>query len=1184
MYSTNVPRRLLLVALMFATVFLTTHAQQDQGRIGGVVKDANGAVVPGASVLVKNERTGEERTATATESGAYIVSGLRPSVYTITASAQNLNVRATSIQLLAGQELNLDLTLQATGVEAKVDVVAAPDTGIDTGTAAMGVNVNPREVEALPLNGRQLSQLYLQAPGSVNSGSGTFGDIRFSGRAVQQNVIRYDGIEGSAIIDASPGNLNGEVPSPFRLQSSLENVQEFRIDSNNFPAEFGTGTGGQVSVVTKSGSNAFHGSLFEYFRNDALDAANFFDNVIGQKAPLRLNQFGGSIGGPIVRDKAFFFFSYEGYRLRAGVNAVEAVPGSANRLCSFGTGTINCNATSVALLPAFRSPDAAIISTGSGTNLFDVAQLQANSSVDENSAALRLDYRINTRHSSYFRFFRDQGSNDQPEGVTGRRVSIKAVPQNGVMALQSLLTPTLLNEFKLGYNSAYTRINGQAPTIAGFDLSSAVINISGNTANFALPGQGTSAGTAVPGGLVRANSATNGRGQPYTPYSLSFIDSVNWTKGNHNAKFGGEIRMIRLYTDRLGGTTYTFSNLNNFLTNTAQSIQFLGDVSAPSPFNNGATGQRFAKQEYYITYAEDEWRLRPNLTLNYGLRYEYYTPLREDRNLQVLFDITNGTLRPPTEQAYQSSKTNFGPRISMTWSPNPNSAGFFGGGRTVLRGGFGIFYGPGQTEDQIQPIESDRISSTFTTNPIDATQPLRFPLDSSVAVAFFNNPANANNRSYQPRAYAPDYKIPEKVYQYTVSVQQELFSGTVLTAAYVGSQGRNLFLRSIANKILPGQTTVANNIATLPSGFGVVNLAAADGQITAVRTVREFAIISGNNVRNPFAEVDYKTSGGDDSYNALQMTLARRITTGLTLNSQYTFSRSFGNTAGSNEARTSAIPDDFEADRGYNNFDVRHTFNISALYKLPFGKGTSHEFGSVGNALLGDWEIGGIVNARSGLPIEVGIVRPDVVMQCAQATCPVTVNGVATTVPQGFVANLPSGSLPIGFVGVINTPGGGASRNIRRPNLIPGVNPYLNNDRNLINPAAFSIPGPGQFGDVKRNALRGPGFNQFDLVFNKRFALTESTNIEFRTEIFNIFNNTNFAVPSTTLNNALPNVTLAAGSNVGVLAPGGLQPGASNGFSQSQAGGAFGLLRQTVERTVGLGTNRQIQFALRLNF
>ena len=1176
-----------ILALALITFLpLIVFAQADQGRIVGTVTDANGGIIPGAAVVVKNDRTGEERTATTNESGYYIVSPLKPSTYSVTATAQGLTVRVSNVQLLVGQELKLALTLQPNQLEAKVDVVATGDAAIDTASAAMGVNVNPREVEALPLNGRQLSQLYLQAPGSVNSGSGTFGDIRFSGRAVQQNVIRYDGIEGSAIIDASPGNLNGEVPSPFRLQSSLENVQEFRVDSNNFPAEFGTGTGGQVSVVTKSGGNKFHGSVFEYLRNDVLDAANFFDNVIGQKAPLKLNQFGGSIGGPIVQNKLFFFFSYEGYRLRAGVNSIEAVPGAASRICAapFGTGVNPCTALSVSLLPAFRSPAAAIISTGSGTNLFDVAQLQANSSVDENSVALRLDYKFNQKHSSYFRFFRDQGSNDQPEGVTGRRVAIKAVPQNGVFALQSLLTPTVLNEFKLGYNGAYTRINGQAPTTAGFDLSSAVINISGNTANFALPGQGSSAGTATPGGLVRANSATNGRGQPYTPYTVSFVDSLNWTSGNHNYKFGGELRLVRLYTDRLGGTTYTYSNLPSFLANTPQSIQFLGDVSAPSPFNGGATGPRYAKQEYYIGYAEDEWKIRPNVTLNYGLRYEYYSPLREDRHLQVLFDITNGTLRDPSQKAYSSSKGNFGPRLSMTWSPNQKSDGFFGGGRSVFRGGFGIFYGPGQTEDQIQPIESDRVSSTFTSNPIFAGGPaLAFPLDSSAAFAFFNNPANVNIRSYQPRAYSADYEIPEKVYQYTFSFQQELHSGTVLTAAYVGNQGRNLFLRSIANKILPGQTTVPSNVAALPSGVGVVNLQdPVTGRITAVRTVREFAVIAGNNVQNPYAEIDYKTSGGHDNYNALQLTLARRLTSGLTLNSQYTFSRSFGNTAGSNEARTAAVPDNFDADLGYNNFDVRQTFNLSALYKLPFGKGTSHDFGSVGNAFLGDWEVGTIVNARSGLPIEVGITRPDVVIQCADATCPATINGVATTVARGFVAQLPgtinaASPLPLGFVGVVNTPGGGASRNVRRPNLIAGVNPYLNNDRNILNPAAFATPLPGQFGDLVRNALRGPSFHQLDLVFNKRFPITEGTNLEFRTEIFNIFNNANFAIPASTLNNALPTITSA-----GVVSSGSLQPGAA--FTQSAAGGTFGLLRQTVERTVGLGTNRQIQFALRFNF
>src|SRR4030095_12302885 len=239
MYST-VPqwlRRCSLVILAVVTIIILHHpvqAQADHARIVGTVTDATGAIVPGATVMAKNDRTSEERTATTNESGYYIISPLRPSIYTVTASAQNMKAQVTNVQLLVGQELNLGFTLQATGVEAKVDILAANDIAIDSGSASMGVNVNPREVEGLPINGRQLSQLDLQAPGSVNTGSGTFGDIRFSGRAVEQNIVRYDGVEGTAIIDASPGNLNGEVPTPFRLQSSLENVQEFRVDSNNY--------------------------------------------------------------------------------------------------------------------------------------------------------------------------------------------------------------------------------------------------------------------------------------------------------------------------------------------------------------------------------------------------------------------------------------------------------------------------------------------------------------------------------------------------------------------------------------------------------------------------------------------------------------------------------------------------------------------------------------------------------------------------------------------------------------------------------------------------------------------------------------------------------------------------------------------------------------------------------------
>ncbi len=1181
-----------LVSLMLACAFVLlagfhASAQTDTGRISGVVRDPAGAVVNGATVTAKNERTGEERTATTDAEGLYQIPALKASNYNVTVNAPGFAANTfTNVQINVGQEQKLDVSLSTKGVTESVDVVAgATEAAIDTGSARMGATVNEREVVGLPLNGRQLSQLYLQAPGSVNSGSGTFGDIRFSGRAVQQNVVRYDGVEGSAIIDASPGNLNGEVASPFRLQSSLENVQEFRVDSNNYPAEFGTGTGGQISVVTKSGGNRFHGSGFEYLRNDALDAANFFDNIVGTKSPLRLNQFGGSLGGPIAKDRLFFFGSYEGYRLRAGINSIEAVPGEQSRICA----VVTCSAAQTPFLAAFRAPGATIISRGTGTNIFDVAQLQANSVVNEDAFSARFDYKVNAANSAYFRFFRDEGDNTQPEGVTGRSVVIGAVPQNAVAALQTIFSSRLLNEFKLGYNGAKTRINGQAPTVNGLDLSAVTLNISGNTANFNLPGQGTSAGTATPGGLVRANSATNGRGQPYTPYTLSFIDNLNYTRGSHNFRFGGEVRAVRLYTDRLGGTTYTYASLQNFLAGSLQSIQFTGDLSGTSPFT-GVTGTREAKQEYYIAYAQDQWQLRPGLTLNYGLRYEYYSPLRERSGAQVLFDINTGVLRDPSQSPYKTSKNNFGPRVAVTWSPNSTGNGFFAGGKSVLRAGFGIYYGPGQTEDQIQPIESDRIQATITgSTVVNGTQLFAFPTNPALFADFFNS--NPTNRSYQPRAYASDYTVPERVYQYSVSYQQELPGHVVGTVAYVGSKGRNLFLRSVANQILRGQAVIPSTATSLPSGAGVVNLTNGAGQVTAVRTVREFSIVNGTTVLNPFAEVDYKTSGGSDSYNALQTQLSRRFGTGVTMNAQYTFAKSIGTTAGSNEARTAAnnarTINEWDYDRGYNNFDVRHTLNLSAIYDLPVGRGKRFDWGSAGNAVFGNWEVGTIFNARSGLPIEVGITRPDVAVQCIQTGgCTVNTSASATTlVPQGFTAQLPTVSgtqpLPTGFAAVVNVPGGGASRNVRRPDLIPGVNPYLNNDRSLLNPAAFAIPTAGAFGNLPRNALRGPNFRQADLIFNKRIPISESVKLEFRTEIFNLFNQANFAPPSSTLNVGLPTLAFNTTANAFVLGSG-QQPG--QGYTQSAAGSTFGLLRQTVERTVGLGTNRQIQFAFRLTF
>ncbi len=1115
------------VVVLSAALARPAVGQTDQARIAGTVRDSTNAVMPGATVIVRSERTGEVRETVTNEQGRFLVAALKPASYTVSVSMQGFNTRErTGVALAVGQEVSVDFAVAVSGISESVQVKAEPPV-VALGSARIGVNVSEREVQSLPINGRQMSQLLLQAPGSQNAGTGTWQDIRFSGRAVEQNVIRYDGVEGSAIIDAAPGNLNGEIPTPFKLQASLENVQEFRVESNSYPAEYGTGTGGQVNVVTKSGSNALRGSVFEYLRNDGLDSRNYFDcarnadGSISQDLPkslLRQNQFGGSMGGPIVKDKAFFFGSYEGYRLKAGINWVEAVPSAA--------AWARAVPAIAALRPGFVAPGAIILPGASANSDFDIAQLQGVQDVKENSFSGRFDLRFNDRWSGYVRFFHDEGTSDQPEGVTGRTVHITDKPTNLVVALQGLLSSTTTNELKVGYNAAPTNIIGMAPVVGGIDYAMLAINLSGSIANTGIAGQGATSGIAVPGGLVRANSATNGHAQPYDPaYSVGVIDSVNWVGGNHYVKVGGEFRAVRMTTDRVGGITYTFSNITSFLANQAQSVQYLGNVSSPSPFNNGATGMRHTVQNYFIGYAQDEWRIRHDLTMNYGMRYDYYTPMREADNLIVKFNIDTGQIDPNTTPFFTSKKDNVQPRVSMTWAASE---------KTVVRGGVGIFVGPGQTEDQIQPIESDRISSTLSNQS--------YPIDTQKLVdTFVNNP---NNRAYQPRAYAGDYTVPERIYSYTMSLQRELPGRMTATAAYVGSQGRNLFLRSVANQI----TQVVTNPDPTKSAL----------------VVREFSIAqkdaNGNivGVQNPYAEVDYKTSGGHDSYNALQLALQRRSADGLSVNAQYTLAKSFGNTGGSNEALTAGnlarTLAQFDYDLGYNMFDVRHTFNLSAVYSLPYGRGRHHDMGGVANAVLGNWDVGAILNARSGLPVDVRIVRPDVVYMDAA----------------GNIFTNPAA----GRTAVMNTPGGGSTRNVRRPDVVPGVSPFVaNGGLVFLNPAAFSAPQPGTWGNLQRGSIKGPAFRQIDMILAKRVPLAGTTNLEFRVEIFNLFNIANFTNPVGTLPAALPANSLTEANK--------LQPGQPY---TSTAAGTFGTLTSTVGRTVGLGTSRQVQFAARINF
>ena len=1228
---------LKLLTLVFTIFAAQSVLAQTAGSLNGTINDTTGAVVPGATISVTSIETGAARTATSNDEGFYTIQQLPPGNYKIAVTQSGFkSSQVESLALGAGQSRELNLNLETGEVSAVVNITSSElePASIDQSSNRLGVNITAREVQELPVNGRNYSQLYLNAPGATNSGTGNFGDLRFNGRSNQQNQTKLDGIEATAIFDSSPGYVTVQ-GSQFRLQTSIENIQEFRVDSSNYPAEYGTGTGGQINVIGKSGSNEYNGSLFYYVRNDVLDARNFFDGA--QKSPLRLNQFGGSLGGPLPflnfgeggpvtksgKDRLFFFGSYEGLRQRAGFNVIESTLSTQARdFVNFYTGEtgdqrgvrareslgftptlgfINPADTAAAInriaalratgiINAFPVGTSAAFNIGTVSNVAQTIQVNRTSKLDENAYSGRIDYRISDNYNFYARYQRSPGELLSPDGASGRFISAKQTPDNFVSSLTQVYGTSIINETKFGINRAPTELGTVVPSTAGLngvDLSLISLRLTGSIVSPGVNG-GTATGFTEPGGLTRQSSAGNGRAQPIRPSTYSIIDNLSISRGNHNFKFGGEYRKINVKFDQLGGTTYSYGNVTDFLLNRTLTAAFIGDLSASGDFRVGtdpittisrpSSGLSEGSQYYLIGYGQDEWRIKPNLVLNYGLRYEYYSVNKEKDNRSVVFDAAKGRLLPNDTEFYQTAKNNFGPRLGLTWSPK------FLGGKTLLRGGGGLYFGPGQYEDLIQPIESNVFrNSTGFANGLTTGTASTVTATGGFATRF------------TPRAYDTNgYKVPERVFQYGFSAQQELPGSTVLTVGYVGSRGSNLFLRSITNRILPGQTLIGLGTA-LPTGVGVINVcnvALTNGactgvgpmpntvaQVGSVITVREFDTVgksltngvvvnNPNGVLTPFGEIDYKTSGGEDRYSALQIQLNRRFTQGLTLNAQYQFGNSYGNTQGSNEAQTAQNPFSFEGEFGNNTFDIRHSGNITALYELPFGAGRKYELGGVGNALLGGFQIGGVYNGRSGSPINVFITRPDLVAVCQ------TASGCGTGQPQGFVI-ASSAILPAGYIAVVNTPGGNQSRNTRRPNLIPGVDPFLKiegSNLRYLNPAAFSTPAPGTYGNLPRNLLKGPAFHQFDLTLQKRFCVTEGTNIEFRTEIYNLLNRANFANPPATLPN-----TLATGVTS-------QQPGTPFGVGTSNNPGQFGVINGTVGRTVGLGTNRQIQFALRLNF
>ena len=589
--------------------------------------------------------------------------------------------------------------------------------------------------------------------------------------------------------------------------------------------------------------------------------------------------------------------------------------------------------------------------------------------------------------------------------------------------------------------------------------------------------------------------------------------------GKHNLKFGGELRMLTLYNDQLGGTTYSFANVAAFLANSPSSIAFNGDLSAKSPFT-GLSGQAHLRQNLYIFYAQDEWKMLPTLTMSYGLRYEYYQPLHDVNNKAVIFDIAKGDIVAGSSAPwYKSSKKNFGPRLAFSWSPERFK------NKTVFRIGGGYYYGPGQTEDQLQPSANDRISRTISSGP-----QLAYPFDVSTIYQTYN--INDPNLGYQPRAYGAGYRIPERILSYTASVQQSLPGNAVLTVAYVGSQGRNLFLRSVTNKIIG----VTMNPTT---GAG--------------SAVREFG--------NRFAEIDYKTSGGTDNYNSMQITLNRRYASGLSLGAQYGWAHGIGDSGGSNEANTAGNPFNFAADRGSNNFDIRQSFNMTALYDLPVGKGKKFMKDAPTR------------NGPAARRLATGRHRERPHRRADRRTDHAPRHRLSRYARWQHLRQPGSGQRHGGH----GAGGQHAGRRQQPQRAASGCGgrrgPVLEERAELAESGGVFDSGGRDLRQLGAQRLSGPGLQQFDITLEQEVPRGGGQER---------------GVPLGVLQHLQPRElrqpreSAAGGGPADRAGSPGIQPGVA--FSPSTAGGNFGVLTSTVSNQIGIGTNRQIQLSLRLNF
>jgi hypothetical protein len=1201
----------VLFGLVVAAVLMgSAQAQTGTSRITGTVTDPSGAVLPGAKVTAKNEATGVTYTAQTSGAGTYSFESLPVGSYEIKVEAQGFRTFASAQNVLTvGQPLVVDVPMQV-GAQSEVVSVTGSYEKLTTSNAAVGDVIERKAIVDLPLNGRNPLALITLQPGLIQrSTNGTGSGTHVNGSRDRSHNVTIDGI------DANEPSVPNPQSNVYRLNP--DNVQEYRVTTHNATAEYGRNSGAQVAVATRAGTNEYHGTVYEFFRNTALNANEFYNNAQNVAKPdLKLNQFGGEFGGPIIKNKTHFFASYQNQRIKVSQPITSTVytasarqglfryfvadPASPLQIngqnvtrnspllvdpasgavrsgvpaCS-ATVTVNCIATFnmyandparigadpkiKQYLDQYPAPNTYV--AGDGLNLANFVW-NAPSSTEGPNWLARIDHQFNDRHGIFGRWLQATTDTRQGDLLNGRPQRFPNFPplgevfrnsKNLALNYRATLSNNIVNEFTAGFARfnfffTFAESNPDFPNIVPYDfgnISDAVLNI------------------------------------PHTQRALTtfqFIDNLSIVKGSHVIRAGTNIRFLQhndsrglaggfnlapsltfsatvrppvgFNTPAIGSATRAGMNSNDNV-NLLQTINellgiparlsqgFISDPTSDAFLPTGNIYNSGIRYKQYNFYGQDEWKVTPRLTLNYGVRLEVVAPPTEaagrvftPNRLPDRFEASNLVSFVKKDSWYDNTAWGVAPRFSFAYNFRD---------KTVVRAGYGMAFDPISTF-QVTAIagktpglvtQSIQNAATFTGNEnkrIGQGFPLDLAPPTAKASSFYTPRPALQGVAPSIGLFDPKLQLPT-VHEWNLNIQRELPWGVVTEVGYIGKRGTRLLRaynlnqsltnhdglvqsfnaakQNLARNCNPDGTGCPAGVTATPVGILLqLSTAAFLNSATSRTDLQRNALgnltnridqtfdlttkgVAANFFRpNPqFSEIFYIDSGGDSYYHSLQVSARKRFEHGLAFGLAYTFGKSIDNqsvdpvgaTSGGRLSTTnSSTPTDirdWRTDRSLSDFDRRHVLNINAIYDLPFGKGRKFLSGTPGvvNHIIGGWGVNGIFLKMSGQPFNIN---------------------------SGILTNHNS---HVSFAQII-----GPRPKIKLQEVQGFIGPSVLSLNDL---ASFTFPDPGTNGNQGRNTFIGLGYANFDFGVLKRFDLTERFKLQFRAEFFNALNHPNFETP-----------------------------------------------------------------------